>query len=49
MVARETAEAEERVDHRDTRSLGQLAEFLVGPGMDDAMPGDDYRALRFIN
>ena len=49
MVAGKTAEAKEGVDYRDAGSLGQLAEFLVGPGMDDAVPGDDYGALGFVN
>ena len=45
MRARDAAEAEQRVEYRDTAVLGELAQLLAGLAEDHAVPGDDQRPL----
>ena len=46
VVPGQDADAGLGVAHRDAGQLGELREFLVGVGVEDAAAGDDQRALR---
>ena len=46
VVFREGALAFQRGHHRDLEKLGDLAEFVGGFGVEDALAGEDNRTLR---
>ncbi len=46
VVPGQDADAGLRVAHRDAGQLGELRQFLVGVGVEDAAAGNDQRTLR---
>ena len=49
VVAGEGAQPQQSVDDGDAGALGQLPQFGVGAGVDDAVSGDDDGAFRIVN